>query len=152
MHLCRPAITVHTEYAEPVTVSRSNPYSAVPTGTCLVCGDPISYQIRGRPRLYCEKVRCRRRGARKRAQAAAWEEGQAAEVAEVATDDIEKVDRTYEVGVRDGTAIGRADAAPLVRLLADKGDAFIQHRQGQDLLGLEQAIRLARRWLEANGR
>lgn len=140
---------MYTEYVNPVTVNPFGPIATV--GACLVCGDPIAYKPRGRPRLYCERVRCRRRGARKRAQAAAWEEGQAAEVADVGTDDIETVDRTYEDGLRAGTEIGRADAAPLVRLLADKGDAFIQHRQGQDLIGLEQAIRLARRWLEANG-
>ncbi len=45
-----------------------------------------------------------------RAQTVAWEEGHAAEVAEVATDDIKTVDRTYEDRVR-GPSLSRSNGA-----------------------------------------
>jgi hypothetical protein len=140
---------VHTKYAEPVTVSPSNPYSAVPTGACLVCGDPISYQIRGRPRLYCERVRCRRRGARRRALAVAWEEGRASTEAGPSSGEARPSGPTYDDGVLVGQELGRSEATALVRLLVDKGAAFIATRSGQDFLALDKALIVARRWVEA---
>ena len=141
---------MHTEYGPAVTASAQNPYSAVPTGTCLVCGDPISYQVRGRPRLYCDRVRCRRRGARRRALATAWEEGRAAAQAYAVREEAAPTGPTHEDGIREGKEAGRAEAERLVRLLADKGDAFFlsKERTMKEFLALEQAVLVARRWLD----
>jgi len=59
---------------------------------------------------------------------------------------------TYEDGLREGKEVGRAEAERLVRLLADKGDAFFlsKERTRTEFLALEQAIRLARRWLDGS--
>ncbi len=138
---------MHTEYVLPVTVPASNPYSAVPTGTCLVCGEPISYQVRGRPRLYCDRVRCRRRGARRRALATAWEEGRVAGQAAAVADQDEVA--SYDDGVLAGQELGRQETVQLVRLLRDKGDAYMRTRGGPELIALDSALLLARRWLEA---
>lgn len=142
-------VTVHTKYADPVTVSPSNPYSAVPTGACLICGDPIAYQIRGRPRLYCERVRCRRRGARRRALAVAWEEGRASAEAGISSRPTGPVGPTYDDGVRVGQELGRSEATSLVRSLVEKGSEFIDLRNGPAFLALDQAVTRARRWLGA---
>lgn len=123
-----------------MTVSPSNPYSAVPTGACLVCGDPISHQVRGRPRLYCDRVRCRRRGARRRALATAWEEGRAAARLDFEAAAAASVGPTYEDGVREGQELGKADAVRLVRLLWGKGDAYIRMREGAQL-NLKRSMR-----------
>lgn len=104
---------MHTEYGPAVTISAENPYGAIPTGACLVCGETISYQVRGRPRLYCERVRCRRRGARRRALAVAWEEGLAAAQAEAEAADQGDV-ASYEDGVLAGQELGRLETVQLV--------------------------------------
>jgi len=135
-----------------MTVSDQNPYSAVPTGACLVCGEPITNQVRGRPRLYCERVRCRRRGARRRALAVAWEEGRVAAQAAAAADqgDAAPAGPTYEDGMLAGQEAGRAEAVRVIRLLAEKGDAFMRTRAGPDFKALDEALLLARRWLETS--
>lgn len=140
---------MHTEYGPAVTASAQNPYSAVPTGTCLVCGEPISYQVRGRPRLYCDRVRCRRRGARRRALATAWDEGRVAARLDLEAAAAASAGPTYEDGVREGQELGRGEVVRLVRLLVDKGADFIKHRNGPAFLALDQAVTVALRWLDA---
>lgn len=140
---------MHTEYGPAVTASAQNPYSAVPTGTCLVCGEPISYQARGRPRLYCDRVRCRRRGARRRALATAWEEGRAAARLDLEAAAAASAGPTYEDGVQAGRMLGEAEAIGLLRRLVDNGADFINDRNGPAFLALDQAVTVARRWLDA---
>ena len=126
----------------------ANPFGPVRTaGACLVCGEPIAHKIRGRPRLYCERVRCRRRGARKRAQAAAWEEGQAAK--RPARSPVKPRTPTYEDGLRDGRLESEAAAAAALAELVEKVDAFVSRRSGEGFLAMERAVFDGRRWLES---
>ncbi|MCA1693524.1 MAG: hypothetical protein LC749_01655, partial [Actinobacteria bacterium] len=132
-----------------MTVSPSNPYSAVPTGSCLVCGDPISYQVRGRPRLYCERVRCRRRGARRRALATAWEEGRAVARMDFEAAAAASAGPTYEDGLLAGQELGRSEAIHMVQALVDTGAEFIKERNAPAFLALDLAVIKTRRWLDA---
>jgi len=54
---------------------------------------------------------------------------------------------SYEDGVLAGQELGRQETVQLVRLLHEKGDAYMRTRGGPQLIALDSALRLARLWL-----